>query len=132
METKVCTVCNKDQPLTEYYNCGQGRQRSECKECHRKYVTQRNKENREHVHTIKEQASCAKCGEKRPYVLDYHHLNPNTKVGTVSRQMVHASQNKVLEEIPKCVPLCANCHREYHYLKQLTGISLQDYILNPI
>ena len=38
METKICSKCGKELPLTEYYSRGNGKLRSECKTCHKQYV----------------------------------------------------------------------------------------------
>jgi hypothetical protein len=60
---------------------------------------------------------CTKCSEKRWYVLDFHHLGD--KDIDVSR-MVNDSYSikKIKEEIRKCIVLCANCHRELHFLEK--------------
>ena len=44
------------------------------------------------------------------------HIKPSTKKAKVSR-LVDCAFNKtiILLEIRKCVVLCANCHRKYHY-----------------
>jgi hypothetical protein len=51
--------------------------------------------------------------------LDFHHKNPKTKKDKVSR-LVDCAFNKtiILVEIRKCVVLCANCHRKFHYKKR--------------
>ncbi len=36
--------------------------------------------------------------------------------------------DKVLDEIAKCIVLCANCHREFHYLNDNYQISIDDYL----
>lgn len=56
---------------------------------------------------------CVKCGESRLYVIDYHHIDPKTKLYTVN-QVIHCKVGK--DEIKKCVCLCRNCHTEYHHL----------------
>ena len=42
--------------------------------------------------------------------------------------MIHSSLQDALVEINKCIPLCANCHREFHYLNRETGITLEEYL----
>lgn len=60
---------------------------------------------------------CVKCGEKRPYVIQFHHKDPKTKSFPVaSGAAYHKSKGDVIKEAEKCVCLCANCHKEYHYL----------------
>lgn len=28
----------------------------------------------------------------------------------------------------KCIILCANCHREFHYLERLNGITIDEFL----
>ena len=36
--------------------------------------------------------------------------------------------NKLKEELKKCIPICSNCHREFHYQEKLNKITIQEYI----
>lgn len=54
---------------------------------------------------------CIQCSEMEPACLDFHHLGDKDK--TVS-QMRGMSDERVLDEIAKCVIVCANCHRKIH------------------
>lgn len=58
---------------------------------------------------------CVSCGESDPVVIDFHHLNEETKFKGVG-DMVQGnySLNKIQEEIDKCICLCSNCHRKVH------------------
>ena len=50
--------------------------------------------------------------------LHFHHLNPNEKEFTLSQINLNDnifSLEKVLQEVDKCILLCANCHIEEHY-----------------
>lgn len=58
---------------------------------------------------------CAKCGEDRLYMLDFHHIDPSTKGFTIG-DSYRGNDEKIKEEVEKCICLCANCHREFHYL----------------
>ena len=69
---------------------------------------------REYVQSVREGATCACCGDSRPYVLDFHHVDDD-KVDTVSRLICDGNLESIKEEIQKCVLLCANCHRELHF-----------------
>ena len=60
---------------------------------------------------------CADCGFFHPAAMDWHHIDPSTKlhggVSALSRRGY--SLELISEEIDKCVCLCSNCHRIRHY-----------------
>lgn len=61
---------------------------------------------------------CVKCGENRPHVIEFHHIDPSTKSFNISYTISTGAKSKAImeEEINKCVCLCANCHAEFHWL----------------
>lgn len=65
------------------------------------------------IHKLK--YPCVKCGEGRPYAIDFHHINPSEKEFEPS-QIITASNTKLLEELKKCICLCRNCHAEFHWI----------------
>ena len=69
-----------------------------------------------------------KCGDKRHYIIDFHHLDPSQKEVSVS----DASMAKIKSESKKCILLCRNCHAEFHYLEKVKGISIQEYLVSKI
>ena len=131
LDTKICSKCGIEKAITEYHKNGfdaQGNQkyRGYCKECACKTEAARYRAKQEFVNAQKKE--CVKCGDKREYVLDFHHKDPNEKEFTIGRtgtRMTMALQN----EIDKCVVLCANCHREFHYLEKQKKISLEEFLL---
>jgi len=131
LETKICTKCGKELPIDNFYwrDKAKGLRRSECKNCHNNYVKQKYKERHDNINKIKSQQCCAKCGDSRFYVLDYHHINPDEKEEKISRLIAHNVKEQTLqEELNKCILLCANCHREFHYLQQEKNISIEEYL----
>jgi hypothetical protein len=75
---------------------------------------------RKNMATLKEEAGncCSKCGyNKCLAALEFHHPDPTIKEGKVIG--TGASLKKQREEASKCVLLCANCHREAHFLGRL-------------
>jgi hypothetical protein len=98
-----------------------------CPNCHRELHWKEHQENlKENVSetTLKKRKyrkwfnelkkdGCSLCGEKRFHVLDFHHLNDKEYEihKMVQKRM---KKSKVLEEISKCILLCANCHAELH------------------
>lgn len=62
------------------------------------------------IRKYKSLLGCAECGENRPDCLDFDHQDPTEKSYTISR-MLNYNRRRIMEEIKKCVVLCANCHR---------------------
>ena len=75
------------------------------------------KRNTQFINEYKVQTGCSKCGyNKHPCALDFHHIELKTKnVARLGKDAV--SLDSLKEEMSKCIVLCANCHREEHYLK---------------
>lgn len=61
---------------------------------------------------------CAHCGIEymgtNAPVFEFHHTDPSIKEDGVSRLLINKAWSKTLEELAKCVLLCANCHNQYH------------------
>lgn len=64
---------------------------------------------------------CAHCGEDHPGILEFHHVDPTAKEFTIGSGWRNASRNRILEEINKCIVLCANCHRKLHFAGDAPG-----------
>lgn len=61
-----------------------------------------------------EQVSCIRCEEGNPYAVDFHHTGGKDRM--VSKMITHGySKERILQEVRRCTPLCANCHRREHY-----------------
>jgi len=62
---------------------------------------------------------CSLCGEDRPWVLSFHHNNPEEK--EFNFNLIKGHRWPVIkEEIKKCVLMCGNCHKEIHHIKKNT------------
>jgi hypothetical protein len=61
---------------------------------------------------------CSKCGENKIENLTFHHIDPTTKIATVS-SLARSSRSlaKVRREIKKCNVLCRACHDKQHGIK---------------
>lgn len=127
---KRCSRCGGFKAEDEFYKDKRSKDglTSECKSCNYKYskaYKQRTKDKqREYVkkNQIKKKAElyeykkcCAKCGEERLYVIDFHHIDPSTKSFGISTNYVRPTA-VILKEIKKCICLCKNCHYEFHHL----------------
>lgn len=132
METKICTKCKKELPLDQFNwrNKSAGTRRSECKFCHSDYMKQRYQDKKSMIQELKAEHKCAKCGEDRGYVLEFHHIDPEEKDETIARMTSNNyALDKVYDEIKKCIVLCANCHREFHHFNTKdNSFTLEEYL----
>lgn len=131
MATKICTKCGRELPEEDFYwrNKEKGIRRSDCKYCHNQYVKDKYIEKHEIIESLKSQCKCAKCGDNRGYLLDYHHIDPSIKDSGISQMLANNRKyDDIVEEINKCVVLCANCHREFHYLEKEINLNIQQYL----
>jgi hypothetical protein len=138
---KTCSDCKLEKPFNDFsYDKSRNRYLSVCKSCtairteiYRQNNKDKWKENsKKHSNKYNQlilewkSQGCSKCNEKRPHTIDAHHINPNEKdfmVGTVKRGI-----KVTKEELKKCIPLCSNCHRDFHYQEKQTGITINEYL----
>lgn len=67
--------------------------------------------------------SCSKCGYDKHFgAIDFHHIDQEDKNG-VRMCFIFAAKPtpERIEELNKCIPLCATCHREYHIEEGTVG-----------
>jgi hypothetical protein len=123
---RVCPHCRKEFtgiPTQIYckFRCAQNAGKKRYTKQHGKSAGRRAKEkrayaarkirNREYVYRDKLKG-CSRCPERRPNCLDYHHLDKIAKRGAISRIANEGRTLQILvDEIAKCILLCANCHR---------------------
>lgn len=123
---KKCTKCGKE--LSEDCFAKDSTKKdglySSCKECRKKetylkyYYSHTNqlkdKRNikKDFINFLK--TDCVKCGEKRRYLIQFHHINNADKEFNITG-MLNCSYENIAFEADKCVCLCSNCHDEFHY-----------------
>lgn len=127
--TMKCNKCHKEKPEEEFpfKNKALNKRSSICKECQWEYKLahyysnkeahyERNKKTEQrisqYIDNYKRTHPCSICGESAIECLDFHHLRD--KEVEVAKLRRKGSLKKVIEEIDKCVVLCANCHRKVH------------------
>lgn len=135
MKTKKCSMCHDDLPATDEFFASRfdrstPQLQSACRKCQKEYRKKHyelNKDkyiNKAKIYKIefskwfedlKKELKCAKCGENRFWVLDFHHKDPLLKEDNVSLLAQNQNKKAVLKEIEKCEVLCSNCHRDLHY-----------------
>jgi protein-arginine kinase activator protein McsA len=70
----------------------------------------------EWLREYKKSLKCSNCPESHPATLEFHHKDPSQKTITISRMCTNiGSKKRILDEISKCIVLCANCHRKLHF-----------------
>jgi hypothetical protein len=59
---------------------------------------------------------CTRCGQNHPATLDFHHVE-KSKDNVHLHLLVRGGHfwKRIMQEVDKCVVLCANCHRIHHY-----------------
>lgn len=101
----ICIICQREYKLKDYYK-------------NKKSYIDRNintkKRNKEYILEFKSSNPCSNCGEEDPRCLDFHHIDPKSKVLEVSKLAHNGCIDLVKLEIKKCIMLCANCHRKLH------------------
>ena len=86
---------------------------------HKKKVQERTKSRKKTLRAqwieFKQNVSCSKCGLSHPAAIDFHHVSPSPSDRKLFEILRCNNFSAALEEIKKCIPLCANCHRIHHY-----------------
>jgi len=79
---------------------------------------------------FKRTLKCTKCGFSHPAALDFHHTNPAEKENIVSNLVSSGCFAAAMEEVQKCIVLCANCHRIHHYEEK--SVTIQPLTTNQL
>jgi hypothetical protein len=138
---KTCSKCGNEKEESEFFFKNEKKKilHSCCKECKReidRISYKENKNNRRNkvrklanenivkVRTFfieyKKTKKCEICGESKWYVLDFHHTKEK-KYEIADLVKRGYSLKTLIEELNKCIPVCANCHREIHYNEKLVS-----------
>jgi hypothetical protein len=114
-DKKKCPCCKKDKIIKEFYD-RRGKKGGSvyCIECS-------NNESKNRFRNFKQKCveykggCCEKCGYSK-YIgaLQFHHLNPIEKDFALSEVKSHKFNEKIKQELDKCILVCANCHFEIH------------------
>jgi hypothetical protein len=71
---------------------------------------------RKRVSEYKVAHGCARCPERHPAALGFHHRDPEQKEFDVSTAISQClSWARIMKEIEKCIVLCHNCHAKEHW-----------------
>lgn len=143
---KYCPKCKTKKELDQFskskFNtdgyCGY------CKVCVRKTTNEHYKNNKERYLTnhkkykkkryewleeLKCSIGCIKCKENKWWLIDFHHLDPKIKESDISIMLRKGHNRELIEnEIKKCITLCSNCHRDFHYQEKMNNITIEEYL----
>lgn len=133
MNTIICVRCKTEKPLSEFSpkKGSKSGYQLRCKECNSATTLEYYKKNnykdkyaerakkycnlcRDAIATIKAKSGCCNCTENEPCCLDFHHLSKEEKDFEISKLVSAKNIDYLLEELPKCVIICSNCHRKLH------------------
>lgn len=95
----------------------------------RRQLQRRRQRLREWYLDLKASMKCNDCGFSHPAVIQLHHIS-GKKTKNLS-SLKGASKARVLEEMSKCIPLCANCHAIRHYNEGYAEIRAASTLANP-
>lgn len=128
----VCSTCKESKPTDQFYNDKSKRGFSyQCRPCQkartREWHSKRENKDKRNARVNYKQVErkqwavdymggkCNDCGGVFPLcVYDFHHVDMTTKENNPS-YFIKLSREKAMEELAKCVMLCANCHRVRHF-----------------
>ena len=126
-DTLKCPCCNQVKEKSNFYFSGGKLAQKPCKACVREREKQKYKNHKQELNNYKIEHTCAKCGCDKFYVIDFHHIDPSIKDFTIASNP-RKNMKTLMKELEKCIPLCSNCHREFHYLEREKNISIQEYL----
>jgi len=120
----TCQICNR----LFIYEKSKGHQKDICNTCR----TARDRRNKKRKALERKGLSCEKCGyDKCESALQFHHLNPEEKDDAVSNMIARNMKlEKILQEVDKCILVCANCHHEIHEM-ETTRKKMEEYDNSP-
>lgn len=134
MKEKKCCVCKSFKSFSLFYQDKTKKDglQPKCKDCGIRIAKEHYRRNKhllrdrmkttndeqkakckEFLKRIKESLGCAICrNEFNSVVLDCHHVK--NKTNDIATILGMKSPKKLIEELKKCIILCANCHRKLH------------------
>lgn len=127
---KLCPRCERVLPIDHFHRKG-GQRHSFCKDCqkvlrsnsyyknrsyYRDKVKERERETNLWLQEYKNGLSCSRCGFSHPAAIQFHHRDADGKTVNLSVAARKGwGKERLLEELAKCDPLCANCHFILHW-----------------
>lgn len=127
---QTCTHCEKQKQDKDFNFIKRINKYSNvCKDCKKQIDRNRFRKKKEWAVNFKG-GCCAFCGyDECLSALEFHHRTASSKddnpATIISSQKKGAE--KLVQELDKCILLCANCHAEFHYELDMTKIFVENY-----
>lgn len=133
---KTCSKCKLPKDESEFNKRGNGLQ-PQCRECSNKSLKEDYIENKQRYldkakrnkqkyltkfEEYKKSLFCTDCGVSFKdcwWMCDFHHTDSKEKDFSIAKKKGNLTLDSLKEELDKCVPLCANCHRTRHHMEVL-------------
>lgn len=114
-DKKICPCCKLEKNISEFYNRRKKVGNSVyCKLCSKEQTVLRQR-NLKQICVEYKGGKCIICGYNRcNAALKFHHLNPNEKEFNLSHHKLTSFNEKIKQELDKCILVCGNCHDEIH------------------
>lgn len=111
MDVRTCSKCKTDKPTTEFYKKNQGLQ-SWCKTCTKKKQALRWRQRKLKAIELFG-GQCQRCGYDKNFAALHFHHKSDDKNGQ-PHMALRWKWERTIEELKKCILVCANCHAELH------------------
>lgn len=144
---KVCSKCKEKKELDNFSinKSNKDGLQKYCKSCKKQVDNRRSKSKNRELNIVRIERSskkvwdlkrkkggkCSKCNEDRLHVLEFHHLDPKQKVDQINNLVqFYGMKNWHIaeQEADKCILLCSNCHKDFHYLESKNKITITQYL----
>ena len=115
-ETRFCSRCKKNVDTNQFYQ-RRGRENGStyCKTCTTYQTLDRMRKLKSQMIEYKG-GCCVRCGYKKYQgSLEFHHIDPKEKDFNPSQLKKYSFDDRIKNELDKCILVCSNCHREIHH-----------------
>lgn len=119
MFNRICKKCNENKSLDNFSKAGiiKGVQyyRYLCIPCYSESKKPRQDSLKEKFYKYKKTLKCSNCGYNDFRALQFHHFSDDKDFAVADMVRRGFAFHKIMEEISKCIVLCANCHQIEHF-----------------
>ena len=112
---RTCPKCKESKSPSDFYSRrGKDGSSCYCKICSNLQALYRQRKFKKEC--IEYKGGCCSLCKYNKYIgaLEFHHKNPSEKDFTIANQRFTKFNDKIKNELDKCIIVCANCHREIH------------------